>query len=86
MRRLWRPDAESEVQLIQHGDKYLADVIEKRSSDLAGVSVEQIFSAATVVHIRKMRLFFSYRATRPQSYGKFHLADIIKRIKTISTR
>lgn len=57
-------DAKSSTAFIQHGDKYLADIYQLARQRLASVGVEQI-SAATVVHIRKMRLSSLIVATRP---------------------
>lgn len=57
-------DAKASTAFIQHGDKYLADIYLLARS-VWRTSVSNKFSAATVVHIRKMRLSSLIVATRP---------------------
>lgn len=57
-------DAEASTAFIQHGDKYLADIYQLAGS-VWRTWVLSKFSAATVVHIRKMRLSSLIVATRP---------------------
>ncbi|STL09114.1 putative inner membrane protein [Escherichia coli] len=57
-------DAKASAAFIQHGDKYLADIYQLAGS-VWRTWVLSKFSAATVVHIRKMRLSSLIVATRP---------------------
>lgn len=57
-------DAKASAAFIQHGDKYLADIYQLARS-VWRTWVLSKFSAATVVHIRKMRLSSLIVATRP---------------------
>lgn len=75
-------DTQAERAFRPAGEKYFADIYQLARQRLASVGVEQIFGGDRCTLSEKDDFLLSSRQD-DGSYGKFHLADITSRTKTI---